>query len=47
VNGTAVDADKSTKFNGGKCDKLKNGTDVSVSGLIQNGTISAITIEIN
>ncbi len=46
VNGTAVETSKSTKFAGGKCDKIKNGTDVSVSGLLQNGTIAATTVQI-
>jgi hypothetical protein len=46
VNGTPVDADKATKFGGGKCDGVKNGTDVSVTGLLQNGTISATAIQI-
>ena len=47
VNGTPVDADKATKFGGGKCDGVKNGTDVSVTGLLQNGTINATAIQIS
>jgi hypothetical protein len=46
VDGTAVAASKSTKFSGGKCDKLKNGTDVSVTGLQSGGTINASAIQI-
>jgi len=44
VNGTTVVADKSTKFTGGKCDKLKNGDDVSVTGVVSSGTVSASEI---
>ena len=47
VNGTAVATTKTTKFTGGKCDKIKNGTDVSVTGVSQDGMISASAVQIS
>ena len=46
LNGRTVDVDNRTKFKGGACRSLRNGTDVTVKGvLLSDGTVRAEQIE--